>query len=95
MLMLWCGVACVWRGLAGYVRSLGLTEDGGERSSECWKGEGSSRGGNWGRAFKRPEAIFLAVKYWNRLNPLESFAFNAGILETVFNVHRQAANDFF
>jgi hypothetical protein len=41
-------------------------------------------GDSGGRAFKRAEAIFLAVKEWNRLNPSESFAFNAGILETVF-----------
>jgi hypothetical protein len=56
---------------------------------------GAKRGPKGGRAFKRAEAIFLAVKDWNRLNPSESFAFNAGILETVFKVHRQAAKDFF
>jgi hypothetical protein len=56
---------------------------------------GAKRGPKGGKAFKRAESIFLAVKDWNRLNPLESFAFNAGILETVFRVHRQAVKDFF
>ena len=56
---------------------------------------GAKRGPKGGRAFKRAESIFLAVKDWNRLNPFETFAFNAGILETVFKVHRQAAKDFF
>jgi Telomere resolvase len=56
---------------------------------------GTARGPKAGKAFERAENIFLAVKDWNRLNPLESFAFNAGILETVFKVHRQAVKDFF
>jgi integrase len=56
---------------------------------------GAKRGPKGGKAFKRAEAIFLAVKDWNRQNPFETFAFNAGILETVFKVHRQAAKDFF
>jgi integrase len=56
---------------------------------------GAKRGPKGGKAFKRAEAIFLAVKDWNRLNPFETVAFNAGILETVFKVHRQAAKDFF
>ncbi len=56
---------------------------------------GAKRGPKGGRAFKRAELIFLAVKDWNRQNPFETFAFNAGILETVFKVHRQAAKDFF
>jgi hypothetical protein len=53
------------------------------------------RGPKSGRAFHRAEAIFLAVKDWNRLNPFETFAINPGVLETVFHVHRQAAKDFF
>ena len=48
-----------------------------------------------GKAFKRAEAIFLAIKDWNKQNPTESFAINPGILETIFKVHRQAAKDFF
>lgn len=56
---------------------------------------GEGRGPKAGKAFKRAEAIFLAEKDWNRENPFETFAFNAGILETVFKVHRQAAKDFF
>ena len=48
-----------------------------------------------GKAFKRAEAIFLAIKDWNEQNPTESFAINPGILETIFKVHRQAAKDFF
>lgn len=48
-----------------------------------------------GKAFHRAEAIFLAIKDWNRLKPSESFAINPGVLETIFKVHRQAAKDFF
>lgn len=58
-------------------------------------GQGKSRGPKSGRAFQRAEAIVLGIKDWNRLNPLESFAINPGILETVFHIHRQAAKDFF
>jgi hypothetical protein len=54
-----------------------------------------ARGPKAGRAFNRAEAIFLAVKDWNRLNPSETFIINPGVLETVFHVHRQAAKDFF
>jgi hypothetical protein len=53
------------------------------------------RGPKAGRAFKRAEAIFLVIKEWNRLYPSESFAVNAGVLETVFRVHRQAVKEFF
>jgi hypothetical protein len=53
------------------------------------------RGPKSGRAFQRAEAIFLAIKDWNRLYPSESFAVNPGLLETVFRIHRQAAKDFF
>jgi integrase len=52
------------------------------------------RGPKAGRAFKRAEAIFLVIKEWNRLYPSESFAVNAGVLETVFRVHRQAVKEF-
>ncbi|MCG9890262.1 MAG: hypothetical protein MH252_04230 [Thermosynechococcaceae cyanobacterium MS004] len=48
-----------------------------------------------GRAFKRAEAIFLAIKDWNRQNPFETFVLNQGLMETVFRVHRQAVKDFF
>lgn len=48
-----------------------------------------------GKAFKRAEAIFLAVKVWNQLNPSEYFAFNPGILETFLGVYRRAVRDFF
>ena len=54
-----------------------------------------ARGPKSGRAFNRAEAIFLAVKDWNRLNPSETYVINPGVLETVFHVHRQAAKDFF
>lgn len=53
------------------------------------------RGSHPGKAFQRAEAIVLAIKDWNRLYPSESFAINAGILETVFRVHRQAVKAFF
>jgi integrase len=53
------------------------------------------RGPKAGKAFQRAEAIFLAIKEWNRLYPSESFAVNAGVLETVFRVHRQAVKEFF
>ncbi|MGB8700767.1 MAG: protelomerase family protein [Thermosynechococcaceae cyanobacterium] len=57
--------------------------------------ENVARGPKAGKAFKRAEAIFLAIKDWNRLYPSESFAVNAGLMETVFRIHRQAAKDFF
>ncbi len=53
------------------------------------------RGPKSGKAFQRAEAIFLAIKDWNRLYPSESFAVNPGLLETVFRIHRQAAKEFF
>jgi hypothetical protein len=56
---------------------------------------GSARGPKAGKAFKRAEAIVLAIKDWNRLHPDQSFAINAGVMETVFRVHRQAVKDFF
>lgn len=46
------------------------------------------------KAFQRAEAIFLAIKDWNRLNPFETFVVSPGLLETVFHVHRQAAKEF-
>lgn len=54
-----------------------------------------TRGPKSGKAFQRAEAIVLGIKDWNRLYPSESFAINAGVLETVFRVHRQAVKDFF
>jgi Telomere resolvase len=56
---------------------------------------GGTRGPKAGKAFRRAENIFLAVKDWNRLHPDQSFAINPGVLETVFRVHRQAAKEFF
>jgi Telomere resolvase len=56
---------------------------------------GVRRGPKKGRAFKRAEVIFLAIKDWNRQNPGETFVLNPGLLETVFKVHRQAVKDFF
>jgi Telomere resolvase len=53
------------------------------------------RGPHSGKAFQRAEAIVLAIKDWNRLYPSESFAINAGVLETIFRVHRQAVKAFF
>lgn len=53
------------------------------------------RGPKAGKAFRRAEAIVLAIKDWNRQFPAESFAINAGLLETVFRVHRQAVKEFF
>jgi Telomere resolvase len=54
-----------------------------------------TRGPKSGKAFRRAEAIVLAIKDWNRQFPSESFAINPGILETIFRVHRQAVKDFF
>lgn len=48
-----------------------------------------------GRAFQRAEAIYAAIQAWNRKHPNESFAINAGLMETVFKIHRQAVKDFF
>jgi hypothetical protein len=56
---------------------------------------GVARGPKAGKAFKRAENIFLAVKDWNRLHPDQSFAINAGVMETIFRVHRQAVKEFF
>jgi Telomere resolvase len=56
---------------------------------------GSARGPKAGKAFKRAEAIVLAIKDWNRLHPTESFAINAGVMENIFRVHRQAVKEFF
>jgi hypothetical protein len=55
----------------------------------------TTRGPKAGKAFRRAEAIVLGIKDWNRQFPSESFAINAGILETVFRVHRQAVKEFF
>ena len=52
------------------------------------------RGPHPGKAFQRAETIVLAIKDWNRLHPSETFAINAGLLETVFRVHRQAVKTF-
>jgi hypothetical protein len=52
-------------------------------------------GGRKGAGYKRAEAVFLAVKHWNRQNPFETFVLNPGLLETVFRVHRLAEKDFF
>jgi Telomere resolvase len=55
----------------------------------------ATRGPKAGKAFRRAESIFLAIKDWNRLHPTESFAVNPGVVETVFRVHRQAVKEFF
>jgi Telomere resolvase len=55
----------------------------------------SARGPKAGKAFRRAESIFLAIKDWNRLHPVESFAINPGVMETIFRVHRQAVKEFF
>jgi hypothetical protein len=71
---------------------------GGEKraiTAQNTEGAPKTRGPKAGRAFKRAEAIFSAVKDWNRLNPSESFVLNPGLLETVFKVHRQAVKGFF
>jgi hypothetical protein len=52
------------------------------------------RGPKAGKAFRRAEAIVLAIKDWNRLYPSESFAINAAVLEMTFHIHRQAAKEF-
>ncbi|MGB8701512.1 MAG: hypothetical protein WCD18_19020, partial [Thermosynechococcaceae cyanobacterium] len=54
-----------------------------------------TRGPKVGKAFRRAEAIVMAIKDWNRLYPSESFVINPGLLETVFGIHRRAAKDFF
>lgn len=54
-----------------------------------------TRGPKSGKAFQRAEAVVLGIKDWNRLYPSESFAINAGVLETVFRIHRQAVKEFF
>jgi integrase len=53
-----------------------------------------TRGPKAGKAFRRAEAIVLAIKDWNRLYPSESFAINAAVLEMAFRIHRQAAKAF-
>jgi hypothetical protein len=55
----------------------------------------STRGPKAGKAFRRAESIFLAIKDWNRLYPAESFSINPGLIETIFKVHRQAVKEFF
>jgi hypothetical protein len=66
-------------------------EDGTTRGTAT----GAARGPKAGRAFKRAETIFCAVKDWNRLHPAEAFAINPGVMETVFKVHRQAVKELF
>jgi Telomere resolvase len=56
---------------------------------------GGTRGPKAGKAFRRAETIVLAIKDWNRLHPDQSFAINAGVMENVFRVHRQAVKEFF
>jgi Telomere resolvase len=56
---------------------------------------GLTRGPRAGKAFRRAESIFLAIKDWNHLYPTESFSINPGVMETIFRVHRQAVKEFF
>ncbi len=74
-------------------------QDGGDKTRPLETTRGTTteltRGPKAGRAFERAEKIVLAIKDWNRLYPTESFAINAGVMETVFRVHRQAVKDFF
>jgi hypothetical protein len=70
--------------------------NGSTRSKETRQEEiVSTRGPKAGKAFRRAESIFLAIKDWNRLHPTESFAINPGVIETIFRIHRQAVKEFF
>jgi hypothetical protein len=47
-----------------------------------------------GGARARAISIWKALQQWNQLHPDNTFAINAGLLETVFGIHRQAAHSF-
>jgi Telomere resolvase len=67
----------------------------GSTNDNAQQKEGLTRGPKTGRAFRRAESIFMAIKDWNHLYPTESFAINPGLMETIFRVHRQAVKEFF
>jgi integrase len=74
-----------------------VSVSGGERRTIVSQITGNvpkTRGPKAGKAFRRAEAIVLAIKDWNRLYPSESFAINAAVLEMAFRIHRQAAKAF-
>lgn len=47
-----------------------------------------------GGARARAVSIWKALQQWNLNHPDNTFAINAGLLETVFGIHRQAAHSF-
>jgi len=47
-----------------------------------------------GGARARAVSIWNALQDWNLAHPDNTFAINAGLLETVFGIHRQAAHSF-
>ena len=46
------------------------------------------------KPLKRAIAIFEAIKQWNQLYPERTFALTKSLLESTFNIHRQAAAEF-
>jgi Telomere resolvase len=85
---------------ASTIDSLPASINGSSGHTSKYKGAGqentiSTRGPKAGKAFRRAESIFLAIKDWNHLHPTESFAINPGVIETIFRVHRQAVKEFF
>jgi Telomere resolvase len=78
------------------IDSLPESVNGGSKHKELRQEDtASTRGPKAGKAFRRAESIFMAIKDWNRLHPTESFAINPGVIETIFRVHRQAVKEFF
>lgn len=47
-----------------------------------------------GKAARRAQSIFDAIRAWNEQHPDDTLAFSPGLLETVFKVHRKAAKEF-
>lgn len=46
------------------------------------------------KPLQRADAIFEAIKQWNQLYPERTFALTKSLLESTFNIHRQAAAEF-
>lgn len=46
------------------------------------------------KPLQRADAIFQAIKQWNQLYPERTFALTKSLLESTFNIHRQAAAEF-
>ena len=46
------------------------------------------------KPLQRAIAIFDAIKQWNQLYPQRTFALTKSLLESTFNIHRQAAGEF-